>query len=63
MIQIGLRFKKPSITGMRQPVCQMVFMVAELLIKKIENHTKNLKKFSSILSLNIELIIREFMKK
>jgi len=54
---------KPSITVIKQPVYQMGSMVAELLIKKIENHTKNLKKFPSISILETELIIRESTKK
>jgi len=57
------RILKPSITVIRQPVYEMGSMAAKILIKKIENQKRNLKKSPSVKILETELIVRESTKK
>ena len=54
---------EPPITTIRQPVYQLGSMVAELLIKKIEDEEKGLDHKATIVTLNTELIIRESTQK
>ncbi len=54
---------EPSITVIRQPVYQLGFTAAKLLIKEIEDEEKKLDHKPTIVTLNTKLIIRNSTKK
>jgi len=54
---------EPPLTVIRQPVYQLGSTATELLIKKIENEEDNSEHKPTIVTLNTELIIRNFAKK
>ena len=54
---------EPPLTVIRQPVYQLGSTAAELLIKNIENKENNSEHKPTIVTLNTELIIRNFTKK